>query len=350
MTLRRVVTAGLLAFGAVGVGAYVGELSKDSPADQVDGLPPLAERHRAYRTMTEWTGTAKPETPMTADVMRAYRLLKDADEQVLMATHQRFLDQTLEGVRRKLTAPQRQRIAGYRVYVTAAFDGAAKVDRTDRTILIPVDFLHDVWTTSMALDEMEAMNPPRLLEGGLYIAARVNPWLRAQRSDQTYLAQGFTQVLTGHRWEASREKWNDAMWNAYGVTRGAALHQALHELCHVLLEHKDYGEISSQGAMTQEREADACAYRLMPDRDQAFFNPGGALMVLMNRAFNAAGEVVTSRTHPPALCRARSLAAVMPGGRGFERGLDGLIDMMLQGPDGQVVRQRTRKALAACGS
>lgn len=359
--MRRCVSVSILALATADAGAYVGEISKDSPADQIEGLPSQAERHRAYRILFDWVSTAKPEAPMPSDVMRAYRLMRNSDEQVMIVTHQQFLDRALVEIRPTLNDIQRQRIVGYRVRVTAAFDGAARVDRTERAVLIPVDLLHDVWTTAMAFEEMESIVPPPFGETIFYVAARVNPALRRELSSgKTLLAQGLTMVLTGRWWSPTRERWNDALWNAYAATRGAALHQTLHELCHVMSDHKDYAELTPAQAMAQERQADSCAYALMPDRDKLFFNPAGAIMVLNFRSFDQSGVPLTSQTHPPVLCRGRSLASALVGNKRFEEVMRSQLKFLLKTLDEQIWmmggqdkvnwQRELRKVWAICGS
>ena len=358
---RRCVSAWMLALATAGAGAYVGEISKDSPADQIEGLPSRAERHRAYDTLMNWVATAKPEAPMPSDVLGAYRLMRNSDEQVILVTHQKFLDSALAEIRPKLTAFQRRRIDGYRVKVTAAFDGAARVDRDEQAVLIPVDLLHDVWITAMALEEMESTAPPPFAEALAYVSARVNPILRSEFAGKAILAQGLTSVRTGRWWSPTREKWNDAIWAAYGASRGAALHQALHELCHVMSDHRDYAELTPAQSMAQERQADSCAYALMPDRDKAYFNPGGALLVLHYRSFDQFSVPLASQTHPPALCRVFSLASALSTSKQAQEVMREQLESLLKSVDEQTSRmmggqdsvswQRDlRKVLSICNS
>lgn len=298
----------LLGLSVTGARAYVGELAKDFPDGQIEGLPTRQARADAYGLLIGWVQSAKPDRPMTEEARRAYRLLKDADEQILQWSAQRFLDKTLASVKDKLSPAQRTRIEGYRVRVTAAIEGPAILDKSQKAILIPVDFLRDVWTVDMAMNEVEDGDAKQFEAMMIYLMARINPRLRAQMADQAYLAQGLTHVRTGKFWTPSRERWNKALGSASYQTHGAALHQALHELCHVMSDHKDYGDIPKAQAMAQENEADVCAYRLMPDADKEGFNITGAFFALLYRPFDEKGNQIISKTHPSVICRIVSIA------------------------------------------
>lgn len=321
--LRQVLIAILLGLSATGASAYVGELAKDFPDGHIESLASLQARADAYRVLIAWVQSAKPETPMTGDPLRAYRLLRDADEQILQWSAQRFLDQTLETVKRSLPSQQQKRIEGYRVRVTAAFDGPAVLDRSQKAVLIPVDFLRDVWTADMAMNEVDDHDTKQFEAMMIYLMARINPRMRAKMADQAYLAQGLTHVRTGKFWAPSREKWNQTLWSASYQMRGAALHEALHELCHVISDHKDYGEIPRSQAMTQENEADVCAYRLMPDAEKDGFNVTGAFFALLYRPFDEKGNQIISKTHPSVMCRIASI------GKSFGKETESFTELLL---------------------
>jgi hypothetical protein len=254
--LRAISTAWAILVCSLPAGAYVGELSKDS---NLSGLPPQEARHRAYGMLMQFLSTAEAEAEMPQEVLRAYRLLRNADEQVLMEVGKVTLNHILDHLRVKLAPAQWQMIEGYSLRVTAATDEIALVDRSERKILIPVAFLHEVWTVTMAFEEAGAMQPPAIVDATVYAAFRINSRFRLQRANQAYNAMGLTKALHGRNWNVSRDKWNEALSSAYQTVKGAVVQSALHEICHVIAGHKDYGEVSAARSMQQEREADLCA-------------------------------------------------------------------------------------------
>lgn len=328
--------------------AYVGEISKDAPADQIEGLAPLTDRHRAYGIIIRWNQRVKSDTPMPTEVLQSYKLLRNSDEQVLMFTHQDFLREKIQKLREKLSISEQNLIDGYTVRISAAFDGVARVRNEDKSILIPVDFLHDAWTAAMALEEAESIEPYPFYELGGYIAARTNPQIRTAHKDQAYLTQGFSLAVNGKSWQVSREKWNDAIWSAYAFTRGAALHEAFHELCHIILHHKNYGEISAQRSKEQELQADACAFKSMKDFPEEFFHPMGALLLLFNRSFDSKGMPITSETHPPSICRFVSLLDTIPQLRDAKSQILELTYSRLPEDLNSKAVAETEKAIKAC--
>jgi hypothetical protein len=275
---------------------------------KVPTLSSRQDRNTAYAVLMQFVGNAKPDTPMPADVARAARLLKDADDEVLLAMGRTMVSQLQAHLRTKLSEEQRQRIKDFNIRVSASSAGVPQVDRRDKVIFVPVDFLHDVWVVTMAFEEMESLDTQRMIEVMVYLGLRLNPSSKAKSGNLAFNAMGASMAVQGKHWPVTRDRWNEALARAYQGVKGAVFHSVAHEICHELLQHQEYSAIPRNISTQQEKDADRCGWDLLPDHEVASFNPMGAVLALHVRTFNEAGEIVVSQTHPPAICRAYSLS------------------------------------------
>lgn len=307
--------------------AYIGELSKDnsSPA-----LPALTERHAAYHRIHSFLRSATPDTKLPPEIVRAADLLHESDEHVVAELGIRYLQLAIQAAKNGISAAQRSKLDSFRIRISAAVDGIARVDLEEKSILIPVDFLYDAWVVAMIYAEAGKISPPPVMEANFFASTRINQSMVAHSAGKAVSLMSFGRALKGSGWNLGRAEWNEIHASAREMVAGAVVHTALHEICHILLEHKSYASIARSSSLRQEQEAENCAWELMPDKDDNEFNPMGALLPLFLNSYDAEGNFKQGTTHPPAICRSILLFSKLMDITRMADAIDKVIDWIWQ--------------------